>query len=154
MNLRIFVGTVSGTAERVAQAIELDCGDLADSIRVEMMEGLSIDDLDAESLFLICTSTYGSGDVPDNARHFFDSLATQPRFLGDVRYGVLALGDSASHGDTFCFGGKAIDERLLDLGARRIGELHCLDAGEEELPEAAGSAWCRAWMVEAARSWG
>ena len=154
MKLRILVGTVGGTAEGVAQAIEMDCGDLVNSIRVEMMDGLDIDDLDANSLFLICTSTYGSGDVPDNARNFFDSLAIKPRFLGDVRYGVLALGDSASHGETFCLGGKAIDERLQDLGAKRIGEVFCLDAGDDALPESAGTAWCRSWLAEAARSWG
>ena len=68
MKLRILVGTVGGTAEGVAQAIEMDCGDLVNSIRVEMMDGLDIDDLDANSLFLICTSTYGSGADPAQRR--------------------------------------------------------------------------------------
>ncbi len=153
-NLHILVGTVSGTAERVAQAIELSCTDLADSIQVQQMDDLEIAVFTDDRLFLICTSTYGSGDVPDNARHLYDALELHPQFLGHVRYGVLALGDLASHASTYCFGGKAFDERLRDLGAQRLGDLGCLDASSDELPEAAGVTWCRDWLKLAAETWG
>ena len=152
--LRILVGTVSGTAERVALAIEMDCVDLVDHIQVQTMDGLDIGVFDADALFLICTSTFGAGDVPDNARQLFDSLDLTPRYLGPMCYGVLALGDSASHGDTFCFAGKLFDERLTDLGARRVGDIGLLDASADELPEAVGVTWCRDWIKVAARTWG
>ena len=95
--LLILVGTMTGTAEYVAQAIELDCADLIGSIEVRMMNGLDISVFEEDALYVICTSTYGSGDVPDNAQALSASLDSQPRFLGHVRYGLIALGDSAQY---------------------------------------------------------
>jgi MioC protein len=157
MKLRILVGTVTSTAEYVAQAIQLDCVDLVDNIEVTLMDGLSIAVFDAgaegnnespDTLHLICTATYGSGDVPDNAQALYASLANTPRFLGHVRYGVIALGDS-TYSQTFCFGGKNFDERLADLGAKRIGEVWQHDASAGTMPEIEGAAWCREWLKEA-----
>jgi MioC protein len=152
MKLKILVGTMTNTAEYVAQAIQMDCADLVRDIEVELMDGLNISVFDTdkakEVLYLICTSTYGTGDVPDNARALFDSLDAEPRFLGHVRYGVIALGDNTSHQQTFCFGGKKFDQRLQDLGARRIGEIRCLDSSSSILPETAGVQWCRQWLKD------
>lgn len=149
MKLKILVGTMTSTADDVAQAIQMDCADLVDEIEVQLMDGLDISVFDEEALYLICTSTYGSGDVPDNAQVLYDSLDLQPRYLGHVRYGVIALGDSSSYPQTFCFGGKRFDERLQDLGARRIGEVWCHDANAGTLAEEEGTAWCRQWLAQA-----
>ena len=150
MKLKILVGSMTHTAEHVAQAIQMECADLASSIQVESMERLDIDEFDAQkaqdSLFLVCISTYGAGDVPDNAQMLYQSLETHARFLGHVRYGVIALGDSMSHAPTYGFGGKRFDERLQDLGARRLGDICFLDASDGTLPEAQGAEWCRAWL--------
>lgn len=146
MKLRILVGTMTNTAEYVAQSIQMDCADLADEIEVLMMDGLDISVFDEDALYLICSSTYGSGDVPDNARALYESLAATPKFLGHVRYGVIALGDR-TYLNTFCFGGKKFDERLADLGARRVGEVWCHDASSGTLAESEGAAWCRDWLA-------
>jgi MioC protein len=147
--LKILVGTMTSTAEYVAQAIQMDCADLVDDIEVLPMDSLDISAFDdTEALYLICTSTYGTGDVPDNARALYDSLDTAPKFLGHVRYGVIALGDS-TYMQTFCFGGKKFDERLSGLGAQRVGEVWCHDASSDTMPETAGAAWCREWLATA-----
>jgi MioC protein len=148
MKLKILVGTMTSTADYVAQAIQMDCTGLVDEIEVCLMDGQEIDVFDEDALYLICTSTYGSGDVPDNARMLYDSMDTKPKFLGHVRYGVIALGDR-TYAQTFCFGGKKFDERLQDLGAHRIGEVWCHDASEGTMPEELGTAWCREWLKEA-----
>lgn len=118
MKLKILVGTMTSTADHVAQAIQMDCADLVSDIDIQLMDALDITIFDAaqaeDALYLICTSTYGAGDVPDNARALYESLGSQPQFLGHVRCSVIALGDSA-HAQTFCFGGKQFDERLQDL---------------------------------------
>ncbi len=147
--LKILVGTMTSTAEYVAQAIQMDCADLVSHIEVVLMDGLDTSAFDdPEPLYLICTSTYGTGDVPDNAMALYDALDTSPKFLGHVRYGVIALGDS-TYSQTFCFGGKKFDERLSGLGAQRIGEVWCHNASAGTLPETDGSAWCRAWISSA-----
>ena len=148
MKLKILVGTMTSTADYVAQAIQMDCADLTDEIEVTLMDGLDISVFGEDALYLICTSTYGSGDVPDNARQLYDSLDTQPKFLGHVRYGVIALGDR-TYQQTFAFGGRKFDERLQGLGAQRIGDIWIHDASEGTMPETEGTAWCREWLVQA-----
>ena len=152
MKLKILVGTMTSTADYVAQAIQMDCADLIDDIQIELMDGLDISTFSAENakdaLYLICTSAYGQGDVPDNARALYESMAAQPEFLGHVKYGVIALGDR-TYLQTFCFGGKKFDERLADLGAQRLGEVYCHDASTGTMPEEEGTAWCRQWLADA-----
>lgn len=152
MKLKILVGTMTSTADYVAQAIQMDCADLVEDIEIHLMDDLDIGVFAAEkakdALYLICTSTYGSGDVPDNARALYESMAAAPTFLGHVRYGVIALGDR-TYLQTFCFGGKKFDERLQDLGARRIGEVWCHDASSGTMPETEGTGWCRQWLTDA-----
>lgn len=144
--LLILVGTMTNTAEYVAQAIEMDCADVVTDIEVRLMDGLDISVFEEDALYVICSSTYGAGDVPDNARHLYESLASEPRFLGSVRYGVIALGDSA-YPQTFCNGGLRFDERLADLGAVRIGDVFRHDASAGTEPEVVCTAWAREWLA-------
>jgi MioC protein len=150
--LLILVGTMTNTAEYVAQAIEMDAADLIGSIELRLMDALDPSVFDEDALYVICTSTYGSGDVPDNAQAFYAALDAQPRYLGHVRFGLIALGDSAQYPQTFANGGRRFDERLRDLGAQRVGEPLILDASVHTDPEAAGVAWCRDWLPMALAS--
>ena len=150
MKLKILVGTVTGTAECIAQSIQTACADLVEQIEVQSMEDLSVAVFDAQDVdlrYLICCATHGSGDVPDNASDLYDSLDLEPRYLGHVRYGVIALGDQC-YPDTFCGGGKKFDARLQDLGAQRVGELCCLDASSGNDAEAEAVRWCRQWLMQ------
>jgi len=149
--LLILVGTVTQTAEHVAQAIEMSCGDMVGQIEVRRMDDLDIRAFGEDALYLLCTATTGSGDVPDNARALYESLGNQPQYLGHLRYGVIALGDSC-YPQTFCHGGLRFDERLADLGAVRIGEVFCHDASEGTEAEVVGAAWCREWLALALQS--
>ncbi len=152
MKLRILVGTMTSTADYVAQAIQMDCADLVNNIEIELMDKLDISvfstDKAKDAIYLICTSTYGQGDVPDNARALYESMDATPQFLGHVKYGVIALGDR-TYLQTFCFGGKKFDARLGDLGAQRIGEVWCHDASTGTMPEEEASVWCRQWLSDA-----
>jgi MioC protein len=148
--LKIFVATMTGTAEYVAQAIQMDCADLIENIEVTMMDGLSSSAFDdKDCLYLICSSTYGAGDVPDNGQALYTSLDSEPRDLSHVKYGVIALGDFGSYPTTFAGGGKRFDERLEGLGAKRLGEVFTHDASGGTMPETEGTAWARQWLASA-----
>lgn len=149
MQITILVGTVHGNASNVAQALQLCADDIGATIAVLPMDGLDISVFDRPGAFIVCTSTTGSGDIPDNAQALYHSLDAQAKYLGHVRFGLVALCDS-SYGDSFMGGGKQFDERLRDLGAQRVGEICVLDAMEVNEPEEAAVAWLPGWAVQLA----
>ena len=115
-SVRIFVGTMTGTASLVAEEVERALIDAGRTVAVVDMADATIAMLgDSAQACLICTSTYGDGEVPDNAFDLYDALERQSPDLRGVRYGVIALGDS--NYETFANGGRRFDERLSKLGA-------------------------------------
>lgn len=147
MNLILLVGTMTGTAQSVAQELELRLDDGQVRPVMKLMDGLDAAVFAPGGVFLLCTSTYGQGDVPDNARALFDSLAATRPDLSRVRYGLIALGDR-TYADTFCFGGKRFDALLTELGACRIGEPLLHDASQGTMPEEVAAQWIDGWMAQ------
>lgn len=148
LELTILVGTMTGNAQLVAQELELILDDGETRVQVRVMDGLDAGALAPGGLFLVCTSTYGQGDVPDNAKQLYESLiATRPQLAG-IRYGVIALGDR-TYGDTFCNGGRRFDAILTELGARRIGDILFHDASSGTLAEEAAAEWIGQWIAKA-----
>ncbi len=146
-DLTILVGTMTGTAELVAA--EVKDALVAEGVAAEVlaMDKLTPVAFERPGRFLICTSTYGQGDVPDNARDFFAALETQRPDLARVEYGVIALGDH-TYAQTFCFGGKRFDQLLTALGAKRLGEILLHDASAGTVPEEVAVEWARRWACE------
>jgi MioC protein len=97
-------------------------------------------------VFLVCTSTYGQGDVPDNAKALYADLQDKRPNLAHVRYGVFGLGDR-TYAETFNFGGKRFDDLLTELGAQRIGERVQHDASSGVLPEETAQEWGAEWLT-------
>ena len=143
--ITIIVGTMTGTAEIVAEDIQAALEDDGHVVEQVAMDGLDAGVFRRPGVFLVCTSTYGQGDVPDNAKALFGALDTQRPDLSGVAYGVIGLGDS-TYADTFCEGGRRFDRLLARLNAYRVGQPLEHDAGGDELPEEAGVAWARAWV--------
>jgi MioC protein len=146
IDLNILIGTQTGIAELVAQAVELRLEGSDIRVRMQLMDDLQADAFSAGGVFLICTSTYGQGDVPDNAKQFYESLQTERPDLSNVRYGVIALGDR-TYAETFCNGGRRFDRILNELGARRIGEILFHDASAGTLPEDEALEWIGGWIA-------
>ena len=117
--LHIVYGTQTGTAEELAFDIEKLTKDKGVSCQVFELDDISMDKLQEISKLMIVTSTTGDGEVPDNGLTFWENLSSLTKLnLSNLKYGVLALGDS-SHYD-FCNAGKIIDDKLKELGANRI----------------------------------
>ena len=145
IKVTILVGTMTGTAQLCAQEMELALDDGETSVETLLMEKTDASVFSREGVFLICTSTYGQGDVPDNARALYEQLKNERPNLSQVRYGVFGLGDR-TYAETFNFGGKRFDEILAELGAERIGERHMHDASSGILPEETALEWCQEWL--------
>jgi MioC protein len=145
VTVNILVGTMTGTAQLCAQEMELALDDGETKVATVLMDGLDSTVFSRGGVFLICTSTYGQGDVPDNARALYEDLKARRPDLSHVRYGVFGLGDR-TYAETFNFGGKRFDELLTELGAERIGERHTHDASSGVLPEETALEWCQDWL--------
>lgn len=114
-------GSQSGTAESLAKQFHKQAAAKGFSSRVAGMDELEASTLPMEKNVLIITSTWGEGEMPDNAAEFWDALnqnGSSPALNG-LNYSVLALGDM-NYAETFCFAGKMFDKRFEELGARRV----------------------------------
>ena len=147
--LHILYGSQTGNAEALAQTA-------AKSARakglVPVVQALGDVDLDVFATMrhvLIVTSTYGEGEMPDNAQLFWDAISasTAPR-LEQMHFAVLAIGDTGYDG--FCQAGKFIDMRLEQLGAKRVVDRIDCDIDFEE----PSSEWLNSSMPQFAASAG
>ena len=146
MKINILVGTMTGTAQLCAQEMELALDDGDTQVETLLMDNLDSSVFEMDGVFLVCTSTYGQGDVPDNARKLYEDLGARRPDLSKVRYGVFGLGDR-TYAETFNFGGKRFDDLLGELGAQRIGERVQHDASSGVLPEETAEEWGRGWLA-------
>jgi MioC protein len=145
--ITILVGTMTGTAEMVAQEVQQALETAGHQATIQVMDNLDAGVFRHGGNFLICTSTYGNGDVPDNAQALFNSLETGRPDLSNVTYGVIALGDT-TYKDTFCQGGIRFDKMLAELGAKRAGEMLMHDASSGTLPEELAAQWVVPWVEQ------
>ncbi|HTS53240.1 MAG TPA: flavodoxin domain-containing protein [Burkholderiales bacterium] len=146
LDITILVGTMTGTAQLVAQELELRIDDGETRAQARLMDDLDATVFESGRLFLICTSTYGQGDVPDNAKRLYESLHSARPDLSHIRYGVIALGDR-TYAETFCNGGRRFDRILSELGAGRIGDILLHDASAGTMPEEVAAEWIDGWVA-------
>lgn len=117
--LLVLYGTQSGNAEWVAVQVQRLAAPRGLVCRVADMDEVDIADIAAARKILIVVSTYGEGDMPDNAADLWRAVASNdaPRLDG-VEVAVCGLGDSSYDG--FCQTAINLDTRLAELGARRV----------------------------------
>ena len=117
--LTIVYGSQTGNGKRVAERLARAAEAAGLATRVYASGSYPIKDLARERLLVVVVSTHGDGDPPDDARGFIEFLASRraPK-LEHLTYSVLALGDSSY--PKFCETGRQVDERLAELGGKRL----------------------------------
>jgi MioC protein len=141
----ILVGTESGNAQMVADAIQPVLAGAGHRVDVSDRAATATDLASHDVLLVVC-ATHGSGDIPTNILPLAETLKRDQPDLSHHRYGVIALGDM-TYQDTFCGGGKNVDKVLALCGATRIGERLEVDASVQPLPDEEALAWVESWKT-------
>ncbi|WP_036932705.1 flavodoxin domain-containing protein, partial [Pseudoalteromonas sp. BSi20439] len=97
------------------------------------------------TIWLVCTSTYGAGDYPDNLISFVEQVS-QVDDLSHLKYSVIALGDTSY--DTYNLAGRNIDALLSQKGAVKVAQRLELNILDEALPEDTALAWLDSWIAQ------
>tara|TARA_R110002167_G_scaffold81072_1_gene222268 strand:- start:11849 stop:13657 length:1809 start_codon:yes stop_codon:yes gene_type:complete len=144
-SLTILFGSQTGNAKLVATELKAKLEANNISTTLVSMADYKAKQLKSESHVVAIVSTHGEGDAPDDAVELHAFLASKkaPK-LPDLHFAVLGLGDSSY--EFFCQTGKDFDQRLADLGAKRI--LDRLDCDVDY--EASVNAWSDALMAKIA----
>lgn len=115
----VLFGSQTGNCQRVATSLSRKLEEQGLQVTLAPMNKFKTNNLKkVENLFLV-VSTHGEGEPPDNAKSFHEFLYSKraPQ-LENVSFSVLSLGDTSY--EFFCQTGKDFDQRLEELGAKRI----------------------------------
>ena len=145
-NILIVVGTESGNAQMCADHLADNLPRLGHTIEVAGDAAAASTEIGACEVVLICTSTHGDGELPDNLIPLAERLRRDAPDLGAVRYGVIALGDQ-TYSSTFCRAGKEMDTLLAACGAQKVGERLEIDACTQPLPDEDALNWAQEWVT-------
>lgn len=135
--IEILVGSQMGAAEYTAEQVAETLAQAGFTVRLHLTPEL--EQLTRNSTWLVITSTYGAGDLPENIQPFADQLAQDQTDLTTVSYAVISLGDSSY--DTFCAAGHKMAVLLKENGAKDLAVHLEIDAQSAELPEDLALIW-------------
>jgi flavodoxin len=134
----IFVGTVYGNAQHVAEQVK----EMFDTkgVSTKIFDDPSLEDFNQVSGAIFISSTTGQGDVPPNLEFFIADLGEQLPLMGQKPFAVVGLGDS-SYGETYCGAGRKIHALLRELQGKPVADLLEVDACETLEPETEVVPW-------------
>jgi MioC protein len=143
----IFVATMTGLAQICAEEIEGALIKAGIASETHLMDGLTPTAFDPYDMFVIVSSTYGHGEIPDNGQALFEALEAGAD-LSSKRYAVFGMGDM-TYADTFCAAGDRWDAVLQACGATRFIDLKRHDASSGTLAEDVAAEWAAGWATNA-----
>jgi len=139
MQLHFLHGTETGTAEYL-------CEDMAEAAgsdwttEVASLDTVKPADLNADTFYVLVTSTYGTGDLPTLAVEFFETLENDRPDLSHVKFAIFGLGDE-TFGETYNKGSERLMTQMLACKASMIGERGLFNAASADMPEDVGVPW-------------
>jgi len=135
MYFDIMVGSVLGASEYVAEAILLRIKEAGHDGECHFEPNIT--SLNEDNILLICTSTHGAGDLPDNIEGFAKALQEQD--LSAYKAMIIGLGDSSY--DTYCGAAMKIESILKQKGALLLADPLHIDVLHHPIPEDPAVEW-------------
>ena len=127
--ITIAYGTETGNSKRLATEFASKAKKSGINAKLVSLDQYRLNDLSKEEYFFTVISTQGDGEPPAAAKKFYDHIHQNGHQLSKLKYGVLALGDTAY--PQFCKAGEEVDEQLNKLGGERVVSLQKCDIDYE-----------------------
>ena len=129
--ITVLYGTETGNSKKVATDLAALAKKKGVQVKLQGLEQYRLSDINREEYLFVVMSTQGEGEPPEAGKKFYDLMHTEGLLLPNIKYGVLALGDSSY--PLFCKAGEDVDIQLEKAGAKRIIPLQKTDV-EFEIP--------------------
>lgn len=128
--ITIVYGTETGNSKRLATDFAARAKLHKINAKVVGMDQYRLTDLSKEEYLLAVVSTHGEGEPPVAAKKFYDHIHNNGFKLEQLKYSVLALGDTSY--PLFCKTGEEVDEQLNKLGGQRIAPMQKCDVDYDD----------------------
>jgi sulfite reductase (NADPH) flavoprotein alpha-component len=123
--ITIAYGTETGNSKKLATDLAAKAKKNGINAKVVSLDQYRLNDLAKEEYFFTIISTQGEGEPPATAKKFYDHIHQNGFKLNQLKYGVLALGDTSY--PLFCKAGEDVDQQLQKLGGQRVVSLQKCD---------------------------
>jgi MioC protein len=137
-SFQIIVGSMLGGTEYVAEACEETLLALNHQVTIHLQPEFE-QIISTNQTWLICTSTHGAGEFPDNIQNFIEDLKKSTLDLSPVKFMIIGVGDS--NYDTFCKAAKDTKNILLSKGCTESVIIKTLDMRDNIDPEDLAQQW-------------
>jgi sulfite reductase (NADPH) flavoprotein alpha-component len=127
--ITIAYGTETGNSKKLATDFAAKAKKNGINAKLVSLDQYRLNDLAKEEYFFTVISTQGDGEPPAAAKKFYDHIHQNGFKLNNLKYGVLALGDTAY--PLFCKAGEDVDAQLQKLGGERVISLQRCDTDYE-----------------------
>jgi sulfite reductase (NADPH) flavoprotein alpha-component len=131
--ITIAYGTETGNSKKLATDFAAKAKKKGIQTKLVSLDQYRLNDLSKEEYFFTVISTHGEGEPPAAAQKFYDHIHNNGFKVPQLKYGVLALGDTSY--PLFCKTGEDVDVQLQQLGASRIAPLQKCDLDYDEPAE-------------------
>ena len=140
MNILVTYASMTGTAEFVAEEIHDQLQRMGLACTLLDMEDLALEQFTRYDKVILCSSSYGAGDIPSNGSQFYQALTQTGLDLSGSQFVVCGIGDG-SYVHTFCGAAKKFQQALLDAKAQQMADALFHDCRKDDEPEAKAVAW-------------
>lgn len=136
----IIVGSVLGASEYVAEALQEILISQSHDANVHLTPNLA--NINQKAIWIICSSTHGAGDLPDNIQPFAKQIKNEHI---SNSYLIVGLGDSSY--DTFCYASMQLEKTMQNCGAKLLTPSLHIDVLNHPIPEDVAVEWLKNWLA-------
>ena len=123
--ISVLYGTETGNSKKISSKLATALKSKQHKVTITALDQYAVANLEKENLVFIIMSTHGDGEPPLAAKKFYDYLQNSKNNFKNLKYAVLALGDTSY--PLFCKAGEDVDARLNELGAKQVLPIEKLD---------------------------